>query len=201
MAMLGVLTLDSEEEEWDESYQSSERSICDQVDPQLLHPTTRKVYTCYKEQVWFSRHAEHGLVTQWALYMFGRRYDLFLTPRSRQSRLQFSPSVIPADRFEARVTYDVQMEDMLQHHGANGFYIFQIGSTTLTSGQVQGAFEQVFEEFGGSYFILYRNCQLFMERFAEKTIKAEDRAPDYAELSRPIQARHQNLQTSAALAI
>ncbi|KAI8714160.1 hypothetical protein NCS52_01135400 [Fusarium sp. LHS14.1] len=141
------------------------------------------------EPVWLLRHIDdEGNPRQWALYMFGRVYELRVVRNA-----PFRYSIICSPRFEAHVTGGVRLYPRTGFHTMSperpcvggtpelhmtyylaGCYICMVGRTRLTPDEVQQAFSMVKDEFG--VFIATFLCQRFLDKFLKKIIARRDRA-------------------------
>lgn len=141
------------------------------------------------EPVWLLRHIDdQGDPRQWALYMFGRVYELRVVRNA-----PFRYSIICSPRFEAHVTDGVRLYPKTGFHYVSperpcvggtpelhmtyylaGCYICMVGRTRLTPDEVQQAFSMVKDDFG--VFIATFLCQSFLDKFLKKIIARRDRA-------------------------
>ncbi|KAJ4210750.1 hypothetical protein NW759_013054 [Fusarium solani] len=151
------------------------------------------------EPVWLLRHIDYeGDPRQWALYMFGRVYELRVVRNA-----PFRYSIICSPRFEAHVTDGVRLYPRTGFHHMSperprvggtpelhmtyylaGCYICMIGRTRLTPDEVQQAFSRVKDDFG--VFIATFLCQSFLDRFLKKIITRRDRAPRHKKSTRQV---------------
>ncbi|KAJ4167621.1 hypothetical protein NW754_011439 [Fusarium falciforme] len=142
------------------------------------------------EPVWLLRHIDdEGDPRQWALYMFGKVYELRVVRNA-----PYRYSIICSPRFEAHVTDGVRLYPRTGFHHMSperpcvrgapelhmtyylaGCYICMVGKTRLTPGEVQQAFSRVKVDFG--VFIATFLCQSFLDRFLKKIIARRDRTP------------------------
>ncbi|RSL80136.1 hypothetical protein BHE90_010601 [Fusarium euwallaceae] len=141
------------------------------------------------EPVWLLRHIDdEGNPRQWALYMFGKIFELRVV---RNAPFPYAINCSP--RFEAHVTDGVRLyprtgfhhmaperpcvggtpESHLAYHLA-GCYICMVGGTRLTPDQVQQAFRSVRDDFG--VFIATFLCQSFLDKFLKEIIARRDRS-------------------------
>ncbi|KAJ4328464.1 hypothetical protein N0V84_001148 [Fusarium piperis] len=164
--------------------EEQEGESSDQKSPDSSEDTTQG------EPVWLLRHIDdEGHPRQWALYMFGRVYELRVV---RNAPLRYS--IICSPRLEAHVTDGVRMYPRTGFHHLSperpcvggtpeshmtyylrGCYICKVGRTRLTPDQVQQAFDRVKVDFG--VFIATFLCQSFLDKFLRKIIARKDRAP------------------------
>ncbi|KAL2676633.1 hypothetical protein Neosp_010397 [[Neocosmospora] mangrovei] len=141
------------------------------------------------EPVWLLRHIDdEGNPRQWALYMFGRVYELRVVRNA-----PFPYSIICSPRFEAHVTDGVRLYPKTGFHSMSpekpcvggtpelhmtyylaGCYMCMVGITRLTPDEVQQAFRMVKDDFG--VFIATFLCQSFLDKFLKKIIARRDRA-------------------------
>lgn len=160
------------------------------------------------ENVWFSRRIKDGHLHHWALFTYGKKYELRLPSREKYKDMlpngRFVGSVVPSLQYEAKISpWSLKNEMMrlreetLSNDGkphAQDYYLCQIGWTKLTERQVDEACEATQASFG-VYVLGFNDCQTFLKQFAKRIIKEpEDCAVDYPWLAENVDTAYHKLQ-------
>lgn len=159
------------------------------------------------ENVWFSRRIKSGHLYHWALFVYGKKYELRLPSRQKFKSLpngHFVGSLVPSVDYEIQIApWSLQEEMMrlrqesLDREGkphAQDYYICQIGWTKLSEKEVDEQCETAQKSFG-VYVLGFNDCQTFLRQFARRIIKQpEDCAVDFSWFEKNIQTPYHQLQ-------
>ncbi|CEI68117.1 hypothetical protein FVEN_g7615 [Fusarium venenatum] len=163
------------------------------------------------ENVWFSRRIKDGHLYHWALFVYGKKYELRLPSRQNFKSLpngHLVGSIIPSINYESNIApWSMQDEMMrlrqesLDNEGkpyAQDYYICQIGWTKLAEKEVDDHCEAAQKSFG-VYVLGFNDCQSFLRRFAKLIIQQpEDCALDFPWFEKNVQTPYHQLQLVAA---
>ncbi|CVL06330.1 uncharacterized protein FMAN_03749 [Fusarium mangiferae] len=163
------------------------------------------------ENVWFSRRIKDGHLYHWALFVYGKKYELRLPSRQKYKSLpkgHLVGSLVPSIRYESKIApWSMQDEMMrlrqesLDSEGkpyAQDYYICQIGWTKMSEKRVDEECEAAHKSFG-VYVLGFNDCQSFLRQFAKRIIKQpEDCALDFPWFEKNIQTAYHELQLIAA---
>ena len=147
------------------------------------------------EQVWFSRYISNGRLRHWVLLTHGNKYELRRSENVNDDRNEeragetsftyhVSPFTIDEEKRNAALA-----ETSLPN--VDGFYVCLVGWTRLSKSEVDTACQSVFAEFG-EYHLLWKNCQHFLQRLAERIVSAK--AADYPWFISNTKTRYQKTQ-------
>ncbi|KAF5604012.1 hypothetical protein FPCIR_1073 [Fusarium pseudocircinatum] len=159
------------------------------------------------ENVWFSRRIKDGHLYHWALFVYGKKYELKLPSRQKYKSLpkgHLVGSVVPSINYESKIAaWSMQEEmmrlrqDSLDSEGkpyAQDYYICQIGWTKLSEARVDEECEAAHKSFG-VYVLGFNDCQSFLRQFAKRIIKQpEDCALDFPWFEKNTQTPYHELQ-------
>ncbi|KAG5788391.1 hypothetical protein H9Q69_012536 [Fusarium xylarioides] len=159
------------------------------------------------ENVWFSRRIKDGHLYHWALFAYGKKYELRLPSRQNFKSLpkgHLVGSLVPSIDYESKIAPWSMQEEMmrlrqesLDSEGkpyAQDYYICQIGWTKLSEERVDEECEAAHKSFG-VYVLGFNDCQSFLRQFAKRIIKQpEDCALDFWWFEKNVQTPYHELQ-------
>ncbi|KAF5985794.1 hypothetical protein FCOIX_1909 [Fusarium coicis] len=159
------------------------------------------------ENVWFSRRIKDGHLYHWALFVYGKKYELRLPSRQKYKDLpkgHLVGSLVPSIDYESKIAPWSMQEEMmrlrqesLDSEGkpyAQDYYICQVGWTKLSEERVDEECEATHKSFG-IYVLGFNDCQSFLRQFAKRIIKQpEDCALDFPWFEKNTQTSYHELQ-------
>jgi hypothetical protein len=163
------------------------------------------------ENVWFSRRIIDGHLYHWAIFTYGKKYELRLPSREKYKDMlpngRLVGSVVPSFKYKASIVPWSLKDEMLQVRDASltaegkpyaqDYYICQIGWTTLSESDVDAQCEAASSSFG-IYVLGFNDCQSFLKRFARMIIhQPEGCALDYHWFADNVETQYHRLQEIA----
>lgn len=159
------------------------------------------------ENVWFSRRIKDGHLYHWALFVYGKKYELRLPSRQKFKNLpkgHIVGSLIPSVDYESRIVPWSMQQEMMQLRQENldsegkpyaqDYYICQIGWTKMSEKRVDEQCKATDKSFG-VYVLGFNDCQRFLRQFAKRIIKQpEDCALDFPWFDKNTQTPYHQLQ-------
>ncbi|KAI9147657.1 hypothetical protein HJFPF1_12687 [Paramyrothecium foliicola] len=149
------------------------------------------------EPVWFSRRILNGHLLHWALFTYGKKYELRLPSKDT---LRSVGSNAPALQYEVKIAPWSVKDEMTrqkqesQPQAPQDYYICQIGWTKLAEKQIEKACADI-----RASFVLpvlgFKDSQAFLKRFSKQIIKEpEDCALDYPWFATNVETSSHELQ-------
>lgn len=159
------------------------------------------------ENVWFSRRIKDGHLYHWALFVYGKKYELRLPSRQKYKSLpkgHLVGSLVPSIDYESKIALWSMQDEMmrlrqesLDSEGkpyAQDYYICQIGWTKMSEKRVDEECQAAHKSFG-VYVLGFNDCQSFLRQFAKRIIKQpEDCALDFPWFENNTQTAYHELQ-------
>ncbi|EPE36376.1 hypothetical protein GLAREA_05714 [Glarea lozoyensis ATCC 20868] len=163
------------------------------------------------ENVWFSRRIHDGHLYHWAIFTYGKKYELRLPSREKYKDMlpngRLVGSVVPSFKYQANIVPWSLEDEMMQVRDASltaegkphvqDYYVCQIGWTTLSERDVDAQCEAAISAFG-IYVLGFNDCQSFLKRFVRMIIhQPEGCALDYHWFADNVETQYLKLQEIA----
>jgi hypothetical protein len=199
--MNGIKSLESKARAKDEEHRR-------RVDNEIQLRKAQELDRSKGENVWFSRRIQNGHLHHWALFTYGKKYELRLPSRDKFKDMlpngQFVGSVVPSLQYEAKISQWTLKDEMMRLRDeslveggkpyAQDYYICQIGWTKLSEKDVDAACEATRATFG-VYVLGFNDCQTFLKQFAKRIINIpDDCALDYQWFATNVETQYHELQ-------
>ena len=183
----------------------------EQLDAEVERRKAQEHNPAKGENVWFSRRIHDGHLHHWAMFVYGKKYELRLPTREKYKDMlpkgQLVGSAVPSFKYEARIVPWSLRDEVMQIRDASideegkphalDYYICQIGWTRLSEEEVDFQCKAVGSSFG-LYVLGFNDCQTFLKQFAKMIIEEpEGCALDYHWFADNIETPYHKLQEIA----